>query len=123
MARKLIDKYEDYFDNIIELYDVTAGGHTLRVVVNNLGAIDEDGEEVIGYGATVEIIGREAELIKKIYEEMRDDYEESDIWEDVTYNCAVEVWTNASFTTYGSPDDIETIIKTAEAIAEENARG
>ena len=116
MARKLIDKYEDYFDNIIELYDVTAGGHTLRVVVTNLGAIDEDGEEVTGYGATVEIIGRENELIKKIYEE-------TDIWNDTTYNCAVEAWTNASFTTYGSPDDIETIIETAEAIAEENARG
>ena len=93
------------------------------MVVTNLGAIDEDGEEVTGYGATVEILSRETELIKKIYEEMRDDYEETDIWNETTYNCAVEVWANACFTTYGSPDDIETIIKTAEAIAEENARG
>lgn len=117
MARKLIDKYEDYFEDIIELYDITAGGHTLRVVITHLGATEEGGDIVEGFGATVEIISRENELINKIFDEMKNDYEETDLWTDTTYNCAVEVWTNASFTTYSDPDDIEVIIKTAEAIA------
>lgn len=113
--RKIIDKYEGYFEDLITLYDITEGPRTLRVVVNEIGAAGE-GPEV---GAVVEIIGGDKNddyIINKVFEALKDDFEEAGTDYTTDYNCFINCRLFASFTTYGSPDDIETILKTVEKI-------
>lgn len=113
--RKLIDKYESYFDDLVTLYDITGNVHTLRIAVTEFRTI-EDGE-IYENGANVEVIGQDKnddEIIKAIYEELKDDYEETDLDYTTDYNSYINTRLYASFTTYGTPGDIEDIITAVE---------
>ena len=118
--KKLVDRYDSYFDDIVELYDITTEKTTLRAAVTTYGAYDENHEETTGIGATVEIIGNnrnDDNIIQAIYDTLKDDYEETDIDYTTDYNSYINTRLYATFTTYGSPSDIDDILEVAEKLA------
>ena len=112
-----IDTYKaNYEEDKLELYDYTAQNGTYRIVITTVGAYDENGEETTGMCGRVEVIADYEEhnyIIDAIYKHFEEcgDYE---LYLDTTtdYNSFINTRNYVEITTWGSPDDVETITDT-----------
>lgn len=124
MARKLIDKSITGFDtDITSHYELTVNNHNFTVYYTEVGAIDENGEETIGFYGLYEItpeMATDNNIIDRINEEIGAEmYEPQIIVGNDFFTYITEPPHELSFIDEGSPDDLEKILDDIEKIIDE----